>query len=193
MKKTFFKEFVDLLFISLLTINLCDALNIDRLIRNSSRDIMVENWPNQWNNSVIPYAFNFFSPSPKRLLSHVQKGHKYIEERSCLTFKEQDPRVLVTLYNFTYIYYSYSGVLENCCLPFFSKSQRRRLVLITPLCTLPAEVAHATLHAMGLRHKKHRPFSKYEVKRLMFFNACDNLNQKLDFFENKMTNTYYSH
>lgn len=67
-----------------------------------------------------------------------------------------------------------------------------QLVLITPLCTLPSEVAHATMHAMGLRHKKHQPFNKYEAKSLLFFNACENVNKKVGVFENKMINMYIS-
>ncbi|XP_013172529.1 PREDICTED: uncharacterized protein LOC106121401 isoform X2 [Papilio xuthus] len=121
---------------------------------------------------------------PKRLISLVEKGHSYIEERSCLTFKEHDPRNVANLADFTYLYYTYSGVLESCCLPFFIKSSGRRLVLITPLCTLPAEVAHATMHAIGLQHKKHESFLQNEVKAIMFNKDCKKRIRKIKAFEN---------
>ncbi|CAK1598945.1 unnamed protein product [Parnassius mnemosyne] len=152
--------------------------------------MLPENWPSNWNSAVIPYTFNFYSPSSKRLISLVKKGLSYIEERSCLTFEEYDPRELAELKNFTYIYFSYSGVLEDCCLPFFKKRYGRRLVLITPLCTLPAEVAHATMHAFGLHHQNHQPFQENKMKALLFHNDCQKIEQKLDIFESRMKNMY---
>ncbi|KPJ08894.1 hypothetical protein RR48_04961 [Papilio machaon] len=61
---------------------------------------------------------------------------------------------------------------------------KQKLVLITPLCTLPAEVAHATMHAIGLQHKKHESFLQNEVKALMFNKDCKKRNRKMKAFEN---------
>ncbi|XP_045535035.1 uncharacterized protein LOC123721199 [Papilio machaon] len=178
------KQFEIIPLFVLFTVIYLNFISSDVLLGNSSKILLPANWPNNWNDSIIPFVFNFYSPSIKRLISLVQKGHSYIEERSCLTFKEHDPRIVANLANFSYLYYSYSGVLESCCLPFFIKPSGRRLVLITPLCTLPAEVAHATMHAIGLQHKKHESFLQNEVKALMFNKDCKKRNRNMKAFEN---------
>ncbi|XP_013172520.1 PREDICTED: zinc metalloproteinase nas-12-like isoform X1 [Papilio xuthus] len=178
------KHFKIISFFFLFIVRCLNILCSDVLLGNASKVLLPTNWPNNWNNSIIPFVFNFYSPSPKRLISLVEKGHSYIEERSCLTFKEHDPRNVANLADFTYLYYTYSGVLESCCLPFFIKSSGRRLVLITPLCTLPAEVAHATMHAIGLQHKKHESFLQNEVKAIMFNKDCKKRIRKIKAFEN---------
>lgn len=60
-------------------------------------------------------------------MSLVYKGLSYIEERSCLVFLEHNPEDLARKQNFTYLYYNYSEVLEDCCLTFFTKSVSRRV------------------------------------------------------------------
>ncbi|KAF9405448.1 hypothetical protein HW555_013819, partial [Spodoptera exigua] len=143
-----------------------------------------KNWPPNWNSGEIPYVFNFHSIGVKRLISLVKQGHNYIENRSCLKFKEYDPRIAVKQpNNFTFLQYNYSGVLESCCLLYFSKPYGRRMVLITPTCAMPAEVAHATLHGMGLLHKHREPFTDTEVKEVFFFKKCDR--NKEEFYNRK--------
>ncbi|XP_030028983.2 uncharacterized protein LOC115446453 [Manduca sexta] len=144
------------------------------------------NWSCRWGSGEIPFVFNFYSLSLKRLISLVHKGHSYIEERSCLVFKESNSMDLNQDQNNTYLYYSYSGVLENCCLPFFTKPVGRRLVLITPLCSLPAEVAHATLHGLGLRHPKNEPFAEYRTKSVLFPHHCPDYVRKIKMFNSKV-------
>ncbi|XP_032514694.2 uncharacterized protein LOC116768150 isoform X2 [Danaus plexippus] len=121
------------------------------------------NWPCEWNNGTIPYTLNFFLYSPRRLISIVYRGIKYIQDRSCLTFNEEKPTKVATVGIPTYLYFTYSDVLENCCLSFSSSYLQRRIVLITPLCTSPAETAHAILHAMGLNHRKKEPFTSHKI------------------------------
>ncbi|XP_059061579.1 uncharacterized protein LOC131854476 [Achroia grisella] len=142
-------------------------------------------WPNCWTKGTIPFAFDFYSLSPRRLISLVHKGHNYLQRYSCLIFKEHNPVILAQRKNFTYLYYTYSGVLESCCLQFQTKSVRRRVILISPLCTLPSEVAHVTLHALGLTHWRKEPFSKYKVKEFLFPYKCRGFDQKIkEFNEN---------
>ncbi|XP_050563406.1 zinc metalloproteinase nas-26-like, partial [Spodoptera frugiperda] len=131
-----------------------------------------KNWPSNWNSGEIPYVFNFYSIGVKRLISLVKKGHNYIENRSCLKFKEYDPKYASSQSNFTVLYYNFSGVLESCCLLYFSKPYGRRMVLITPTCAMPAEVAHATLHGMGLLHEHREPFIEADVRGIFFFKTC---------------------
>ncbi|XP_047532774.1 uncharacterized protein LOC125067921 [Vanessa atalanta] len=137
-----------------------------------------ENWPCEWNDGKIEFAFNFFLLSPKRLVSVVRRGIEYIEARSCLIFKEKNPIELAKGTNLTYLFFTFSDVLENCCLPF-AYFDRRRTVLITPLCTLPVEVAHVILHAMGLKHKKHEAFSKHQTINLLCSTNCTAMSQKM--------------
>ncbi|CAH0399435.1 unnamed protein product [Chilo suppressalis] len=119
---------------------------------NNTNQNLPKDWPCSWNDGVIPFVLDLFSVSPHRLINLVKKGHEFIEIRSCLRFKEYDPTIAAKITNFTYLYYTYSGVLESCCLKFYIKPYGRRLVVITPLCNKPAETGHATLHAMGLFH-----------------------------------------
>ncbi|CAG9790954.1 unnamed protein product [Diatraea saccharalis] len=113
----------------------------------------------------------------------VQKGHEFIQERSCLHFREHDPVALARQTNITYLYYTFSEVLESCCLKFYNKPRGRRLVLITPLCKLPAQAGHATLHAMGLHHEKKFGFRDNEAKAVMFPDKCAQRIDALKIFE----------
>ncbi|CAG4935330.1 unnamed protein product [Colias eurytheme] len=135
-------------------------------------------WPCDWNDGIIAYTFNYYSLSPRRLISIVKKGLDFIEERSCLKFIERDPIELTKKTNFTYLFYSYSDVLESCCLQFFTNPYGRRQVLITPICSLPAEVAHTTLHALGLKHAKYDRFPTHLARAALFPTACDNMKKK---------------
>nr|XP_037874535.1 uncharacterized protein LOC119630128 [Bombyx mori] len=81
--------------------------------------------------------------------------------------------------NTTYLYYTYSEVLENCCLSYFTKPSGKRTILITPLCTLPTEVAHATLHGMGLIHRTRKPFKFKNVKAVLFSSNCTDYKNKM--------------
>ncbi|XP_046966936.1 uncharacterized protein LOC124534940 [Vanessa cardui] len=146
--------------------------------KNDTKSTLPENWPCEWNDGKIEFAFNFFLLSPKRLVSVVRRGIEYIEARSCLIFKEKNPIELAKGTNLTYLFFTFSDVLENCCLPF-AYFDRRRTVLITPLCTLPVEVAHVILHALGLKHKKHEAFSKHQTRDLLFSTNCTSMNQKM--------------
>nr|XP_034833219.1 uncharacterized protein LOC117989928 [Maniola hyperantus] len=121
-----------------------------------------ENWPCEWDNGIIPFAYNFYLLNPNRLVNVAHRGIRNIETRSCLQFVEYNPVDLARKANVSYLFFTYSDVLEYCCLPV-SPLYRRRVVLITPLCTLPVQVAHATLHAMGLKHDSHKPFPAEKV------------------------------
>ncbi|XP_050681863.1 uncharacterized protein LOC126977191 [Leptidea sinapis] len=131
------------------------------------------NWPSPWSDGIIPFTFNYFSLSPRRLISVVRKGLDHIQERSCLRFIERDPMEVSRIINFTYLFFSYSDALESCCLEYFTMAYGRRLTLITPRCMMPAEVAHATLHAMGLNHSKHSRFDTKAVESVLFPISCD--------------------
>ncbi|XP_022824841.1 zinc metalloproteinase nas-26-like [Spodoptera litura] len=143
-----------------------------------------KNWPTEWNSGEIPFVFNFYSIGVRRLKSLVKKGHNYIEKRSCLKFKEYDPRKASKKANFTFLHYNFSGVLESCCLLYFTKPYGRRMVLITPTCAMPAEVAHASLHGMGLLHEHREPFREAEVRGIFFFKTCGR--EKEELFDSKM-------
>ncbi|XP_013183637.1 zinc metalloproteinase nas-26-like [Amyelois transitella] len=142
-----------------------------------------EDWPCDWNNGTIPFAFNFFSQSPKRLIGLVKKGHDHLEKISCLRFKEHNPVTLAHTPNITYLYYTYSGVLESCCLELYTKSVGRRLVLITPMCTVGLEVAHVILHGMGLWHPRQRPFAEAQARPVLFPTQCKNAAEKLKSYD----------
>lgn len=60
-------------------------------------------------------------------MSIVSKGIHYLEDRSCLTFVEHSPIELANKVNNTYIFFSYSGVLESCCIPFYTTTNGRRV------------------------------------------------------------------
>lgn len=60
-----------------------------------------------------------------------------------------------------------------------------QLVLITPVCSLPAEVAHATLHGLGLKHKRHEPFNEYIAKELLFSTNCSDSAHRMALFDKK--------
>ncbi|CAF4826754.1 unnamed protein product [Pieris macdunnoughi] len=139
---------------------------------NGTNENLPPLWPCQWNNGIIPYTFNYYSISPKRLISIVKKGIDFIERRSCLKFIEHNPLELVDRKNFTFLFYNYSDVLESCCMQFYTIPFGKRQVVITPICTLPAEVAHTTLHAMGLTHVKHERFSLAMVDAALFPVTC---------------------
>ncbi|KAJ8718530.1 hypothetical protein PYW08_002767 [Mythimna loreyi] len=145
--------------------------------------ILPLDWPCEWNSGEIPFAFNFYSIGLKRLMTIVKRAHSHLEKRSCLKFKELDPRWAKGDKNFTFLYYNFSGVLESCCLQFYKKPVGRRMVLITPVCSLPAEAAHATLHGMGLWHRKHEPFNEGTVRGALFYTQCHDLPQKLLLFD----------
>ncbi|KAJ2949530.1 hypothetical protein O0L34_g15451 [Tuta absoluta] len=119
--------------------------------------------PKDWMSGTIPYALNFFSPNPKRLLGLVKKGLQYLENSSCLRFEEQDPVKAAQLEDYTYLYFTYSGVSEDCCLKYYTKEYGRRTVLITPVCSNTHEIAHATLHGLGASHPPGEPFSETTV------------------------------
>ncbi|XP_039758722.1 uncharacterized protein LOC120632782 isoform X2 [Pararge aegeria] len=104
--------------------------------------------------------------NPNRLVNVAHRGIRHIETRSCLKFVEYNPIQLAKDKNVTYLFFTFSDVLEYCCLPT-STYYRRRVVLITPLCTLPVQVAHVTLHAMGLLHDQRKPFSAEEAMRVL--------------------------
>ncbi|XP_031763093.2 uncharacterized protein LOC113510823 isoform X2 [Galleria mellonella] len=142
-------------------------------------------WPSCWTNGTVPFVFDFYSLSPRRLVSLIHQGHNYLEEHSCLVFEEHNPVTSARKRNFTYLYYIYSGVLESCCLQFYTKPVGRRVILITPLCTLPSDIAHATLHALGLMHWRKEPFSKYKAKAILFPYECKGYDQKIKEFEEK--------
>ncbi|PZC80476.1 hypothetical protein B5X24_HaOG214633 [Helicoverpa armigera] len=171
-------------------INLCVLLcNLNIIIsqscnsNNETVDGLPENWPCQWNSGQIPFVFNFYSIGIKRLSSLVKKGHSYLEKRSCLKFTEHHPVEAAKMKNFTYLFYNYSGVLESCCLHYYTKPFGRRLVLITPVCTLPSEVAHAALHAMGLSHRKYELFNEVTTKAMLFPTECHDAEQKKRIFD----------
>ncbi|KAI8434356.1 hypothetical protein MSG28_012419 [Choristoneura fumiferana] len=111
---------------------------------------------------------------PKSFIKIIRRGHDFIRHKACLRFHEQNPIVFAQIANLTYLYYTYSGVLEECCGTYFSKDIGRRLVLITPKCRAPAEVAHATLHALGLVHGKGQGFSQPSVQAVLYPEECMN-------------------
>ncbi|KAF9794560.1 hypothetical protein SFRURICE_017057 [Spodoptera frugiperda] len=113
-------------------------------VTRSSQLRLPKNWPSNWNSGEIPYVFNFYSIGVKRLISLVKKGHNYIENRSCLKFKEYYPKYASSQSNLTVLYYNFSGVLEK--------------------------VAHATLHGMGLLHEHREPFIEADVRDFLFQN-----------------------
>ncbi|KAI5643830.1 astacin (Peptidase family m12A) domain-containing protein [Phthorimaea operculella] len=119
--------------------------------------------PEDWKSGIIPYALNFFSPCPKRLLGLVKKGIDFLENNTCLKFEEQDPVIAAQKKNYTYLYFTYSGVAEDCCLKYYTKDYGRRTVLITPVCSNAHQVAHASLHGLGLAHSPDQPFNEYAV------------------------------
>ncbi|XP_028159999.1 uncharacterized protein LOC114352569 [Ostrinia furnacalis] len=139
-------------------------------------------WPCEWSEGTIPFVFDFFSVNPKRLRSLVRKGHEFLQKRSCLTFIEHNPVLMAQQLNTTYLYYTYSGVLESCCLHYYFKPVGRRMILITPTCTLPPEVAHVTLHGMGLDHRKREPFQESRVRAALFPTYCSNIEGKVENF-----------
>ncbi|KAM3965491.1 uncharacterized protein ACR2FA_000334 [Aphomia sociella] len=156
------------------------------LYGNATDNNLPLDWPRFWNKGTVPFVFDFYSLSPRRLVSLVFKGHNYLQDRSCLIFKEHNPIRSTLIQNFTYLYYTYSGVLESCCLQFYTQPVGRRVVLISPLCILPSEVAHVTLHALGLIHWKREPFSVHKAKSVLFPYKCKGFNQKMKNFENKL-------
>ncbi|XP_050350412.1 uncharacterized protein LOC126773504 [Nymphalis io] len=164
--------------LSVIIINFILVKSIFTCNKNDIKSNLPETWPCEWNGGKIAFAFNFFLLSPKRLVSVVRRGIAYIEARSCLIFKEKNPIELAKGTNLTYLFFTFSDVLENCCLPF-AYFGRRRTVLITPLCTLPVEVAHVILHAMGLKHKKHEAFSRHRTRDLLFSVNCTTKSQKI--------------
>ncbi|KAJ8714599.1 hypothetical protein PYW07_002824 [Mythimna separata] len=152
---------------------------------NETIEGLPENWPCEWNSGVIPFAFNFYSIGLKRLMSIVKRAHSYIERRSCLKFIELNPLKAAVKTNLTYLYYNFSGVLENCCLRYFHNPRGRRMVLITPVCSLPSEVAHVALHGMGLVHKKRESFNEAHARALLFSSECHDVEQKMMLFDKK--------
>lgn len=57
------------------------------------------------------------------------------------------------------------------------------MVLITPVCSLPSEVAHATLHGLGLEHARHESFNEINAKAALFSYQCPDIQIKLQSFE----------
>ncbi|XP_073960044.1 uncharacterized protein [Choristoneura fumiferana] len=131
-------------------------------------------WPEEWNSGIIPFVYDYFCGNPKSFIKIIRRGHDFIRHKACLRFHEQNPIVFAQIANLTYLYYTYSGVLEECCGTYFSKDIGRRLVLITPKCRAPAEVAHATLHALGLVHGKGQGFSQPSVQAVLYPEECMN-------------------
>ncbi|XP_041980784.1 uncharacterized protein LOC121734318 isoform X2 [Aricia agestis] len=113
-------------------------------------------WPCDWSDGRIPYTFNLYS----------------LKQQSCLKFEERNPVELANRHNATYLVYTYSEVLEYCCHRLFYKPLGRRNVLITPLCSMSVEIAHATLHGLGLHHKRNEPFDKQTAQKFLFLNKC---------------------
>ncbi|XP_039758721.1 uncharacterized protein LOC120632782 isoform X1 [Pararge aegeria] len=138
-----------------------DSCNVTRIQRG-----LPKKWPCEWDNGLIPFAYNSYLLNPNRLVNVAHRGIRHIETRSCLKFVEYNPIQLAKDKNVTYLFFTFSDVLEYCCLPT-STYYRRRVVLITPLCTLPVQVAHVTLHAMGLLHDQRKPFSAEEAMRVL--------------------------
>lgn len=62
------------------------------------------------------------------------------------------------------------------------------MVLISPLCSLPEEVAHVTLHGLGLDHSKATPFNEEQVKNVLFNDRlqCENMTTKFTTFYTKI-------
>lgn len=60
--------------------------------------------------------------------------------------------------------------------------------MISPLCSLPEEVAHVTLHGLGLDHGKSSPFSEEQVKNVLFNDRfkCENMTKKYTQFYTKL-------
>ncbi|KAL0821155.1 hypothetical protein ABMA28_005774 [Loxostege sticticalis] len=141
-----------------------------------------DDWPCIWNNGTIPFVFNFYSVNPRKLRNLVRKGHDFLHKRSCLKFVERNPVTMARMPNTTYLFYSYSGALEVCCLHYYAKQIGRRNVLITPICTLPAEVAHATLHGMGIEHQSREPIPEVSVRAALFVTNCSELPKKVKNF-----------
>nr|XP_053611462.1 uncharacterized protein LOC128675803 isoform X2 [Plodia interpunctella] len=132
--------------------------------------------------ALTEYCDEFIN-GPKRLIGLVKKGHEHLEKLSCLKFKEYNPVTLANSPNVTYLYYTYSGVLENCCLDFYTNYIGRRLVLLTPMCTMGLEVAHVTLHGMGLWHRRLKAFSDAQAKAVLFPIDCNNIVDKVHGYE----------
>lgn len=63
-----------------------------------------------------------------------------------------------------------------------------QLVLISPLCSLPEEVAHVTLHGLGLDHGRASQFYEEQVKNVLFSDQfkCDNMTTKYTTFYTKL-------
>lgn len=63
-----------------------------------------------------------------------------------------------------------------------------QVVLISPLCSLPEEVAHVTLHGLGLDHAKATPFFDEQVKNVLFSDQfkCENMTTKYTTFYTKL-------
>lgn len=63
-----------------------------------------------------------------------------------------------------------------------------QVVLISPLCSLPEEIAHVTLHGLGLDHGKSSQFYEEQVKNVLFNDRfkCENLTTKYTQFYTKL-------
>lgn len=63
-----------------------------------------------------------------------------------------------------------------------------QVVLISPLCSLPEEVAHVTLHGLGLDHSRGSPFHEEQTKNVLFNYRfqCENMTTKYTTFYTKL-------
>ncbi|KAG7300203.1 hypothetical protein JYU34_015756 [Plutella xylostella] len=66
--------------------------------------------------------------------------------------------------------------MADCCLSFYDASIAgaiMRKVLITPTCSLATEVAHATLHGLGLSHERGKPIPEERAMDILLTNNCN--------------------
>lgn len=70
----------------------------------------------------------------------------------------------------------------------FNENFMLQVVLISPLCSLPEEVAHVTLHGLGLDHVRGSPFHEEDAKNVLFNDrfACENMTTKYTMFYTKL-------
>ncbi|XP_063368056.1 uncharacterized protein LOC134656454 [Cydia amplana] len=142
---------------------------------NRTNSNFLQYFPCQWMDGIIPFVFDFFAISSNRLLKTIRQGHELIQNQSCLIFNERSPISMAESRNtYYYLYYTYSNALEDCCYASIDVMLGRRVVLISPGCKEPHEIAHVTLHMLGLRHEDNSPFSASSVHAIFFPENCHN-------------------
>ncbi|XP_047996229.1 uncharacterized protein LOC125234086 [Leguminivora glycinivorella] len=136
-------------------------------------NILLQYFPCQWLDGIIPFVFDFYAINSNRLLKIIRQGHELIQNQSCLVFNERNPIAMAQSRNsFHYLYYTYSNALEDCCYAPIDVRFGRRVVLISPGCKEPHEIAHVTLHMLGLRHGDSSPFPAAEVNAVLYPGHC---------------------